>query len=161
MLPTISRYARENPIATRLLGLIILSSSLITLITILLQLYSNFHDDISSLEKRLDQVRVSTLASITKSLWGFDQEQLNIQINSVLDVQDVVHVSDIWHDWNNVELTPVPSTLHYSQEDIDNKPNQFLVKTYPLTYEDDSTPQQQLFTLISTASLSSIYDKLR
>src|SRR5690606_33634249 len=102
MLPTISRYARENPIATRLLGLIILSSSLITLITILLQLYSNFHDDISSLEKRLDQVRVSTLASITKSLWGFDQEQLNIQINSVLDVQDVVQVSVIWHDWNNV-----------------------------------------------------------
>ena len=160
MLPTISRYARENPIATRLLGLIILSSSLITLITILLQLYSSFHDDISSLEKRLDQVRISTLASITKSLWGFDQEQLNIQINSVLDVQDVVQVSVIWHDWNNTEQTLVASTQRYSQEDIDNKPNQFLVKSYPLTYEDASTPQQQLGTLIITASLSSIYDKL-
>ena len=66
MLPTISRYARENPIATRLLGLIILSSSLITLITILLQLYSSFHDVISSLVKRLDQVRISTLACITQ-----------------------------------------------------------------------------------------------
>ncbi len=82
------RYARENPIAFRLLGLIVVSSSLSTLLAILLQLYSNFHDDVSSLEKRLDQVRISTLASITKSLWGFDQEQLNIQIRSVLDVQD-------------------------------------------------------------------------
>lgn len=159
MLP-ITRYARENPIATRLLGLIILSSSLITLITILLQLYSSFHDDISSLEKRLDQVRISTLASITKSLWGFDQEQLNIQINSVLDVQDVVQVSVIWHDWNNTEQTLIASTQRYSQEDIDNKPNQFLIKSYPLTYEDASTPQQQLGTLIITASLASIYDKL-
>ena len=80
----IRRYTRENPIAFRLLGLIVVSSSLITLFAILLQLYGNFHDDVSSLEKRLDQVRISTLASITKSLWGFDQEQLNIQINSVL-----------------------------------------------------------------------------
>ena len=83
---------RENPIAARLLGLIIISSSIITLIAILLQLHSNFNDDIAALEKRLDQVRISTLASITKSLWGFDQEQLNIQINSVLAVDDVVEV---------------------------------------------------------------------
>ena len=88
----IRRYSRENPIAFRLLGLIVVSSSLITLFAILLQLYGNFHDDVSSLEKRLDQVRISTLASITKSLWGFDQEQLSIQIHSVLDVTDVVQV---------------------------------------------------------------------
>ena len=86
------RYTRENPIATRLLGLIILSSSAITLVAILMQLYSSFHDDLSALEERLDQVRVSTLASITKSLWGFDQDQLSIQIDSGLDVEDVVQV---------------------------------------------------------------------
>src|SRR5690606_39551381 len=95
----ITRYIRENPIAARLLGLIILSSSVITLIAILLQLYGNFHEDVSTLERRLDQVRISTLASITKSLWGFDQEQLTIQIEGVLDVEDVVQVQVNWHDW--------------------------------------------------------------
>ncbi len=64
------QYARENPIAFRLLGLIVVSSSLITLFAILLQLYSNFHDDVSSLEKRLDQVRISTLAVLTKGFGG-------------------------------------------------------------------------------------------
>jgi len=155
----IRRYARENPIAFRLLGLIVVSSSLITLFAILLQLYGNFHDDVSSLEKRLDQVRISTLASITKSLWGFDQEQLNIQINSVLDVQDVVQVRVVWRDWNNTEQTLVAGTA-YSQEEIDSKKSQFLVREYPLTYEDASTPEQRLGTLRVTASLSSIYDKL-
>src|SRR5687768_1178272 len=92
-MPNIRNYMRENPIAARLLGLIIISSSIVTLVAILLQLHSNFNDDIAALEKRLDQVRISTLASITKSLWGFDQEQLNIQINSVLAVDDVVQVS--------------------------------------------------------------------
>lgn len=156
----ITRYARENPIATRLLGLIILCSSVITLIAILLQLYSSFHDDVSALEKRLDQVRVSTLASITKSLWGFDQEQLTIQIESVLDVQDVVQVQVNWHDWNNSEQTLVASNGTYTREEIDNKVNQFLIRSYPLIYEDASTAEQELGTLIVTASLTSIYDKL-
>ncbi len=154
------RYARENPIAFRLLGLIVVSSSLITLLAILLQLYSNFHDDVSSLEKRLDQVRISTLASITKSLWGFDQEQLGIQIRSVLDVQDVVQVQVVWRDWNNIEQSMVVSNNKYSQAEIDAKKSQFLVKEYGLIYEDASTPEQRLGTLQVTASLSSIYDKL-
>ena len=156
----IRRYARENPIAFRLLGLIVVSSSLITLFTILLQLYGNFHDDVSALEKRLDQVRISTLASITKSLWGFDQEQLSIQIHSVLDVADVVQVRVVWRDWNNTEQTMVVSNHKYTQTEIDAKKSQFLVKQYPLNYEDASTPEQRLGTLQVTASLSSIYDKL-
>jgi len=156
----IRRYARDNPIAFRLLGLIVVSSSLITLFAILLQLYGNFNDDVSALEKRLDQVRISTLASITKSLWAFDQEQLNIQIRSVLDVQDVVQVQVVWRDWNNTEQSLVMSNNKQTQEDIDTKKSQFLVKEYPLTYEDASTPVQYLGTLQVTASLSSIYDKL-
>lgn len=136
------------------------SSSLITLFAILLQLYGNFHDDVSSLEKRLDQVRISTLASITKSLWGFDQEQLSIQIHSVLDVQDVVQVQVVWRDWNNTEQSMVVSNNKQTQAEIDAKKSQFLVKEYPLTYEDASTPEQRLGTLQVTASLSSIYDKL-
>jgi hypothetical protein len=123
----VRRYARENPIAFRLLGLIVVSSSLITLFAILLQLYGNFHDDVSSLEKRLDQVRISTLASITKSLWGFDQEQLSIQIHSVLDVTDVVQVRVVWRDWNNTEQTLVVSNNKYTQAEIDSKSSQFLV----------------------------------
>jgi len=151
---------RENPIAARLLGLIIISSSIVTLVAILLQLHSNFNDDVAALEKRLDQVRISTLASITKSLWGFDQEQLNIQINSVLAVYDVVQVNVVWHDWNNSEQTLVASNNTYDPQDLENKRSQFLVRSYPLVYEDASTPEQQLGTLTVTASLSSIYDKL-
>jgi len=154
------RYAQANPIAFKLLGLIVLSSSLITLCTILLQLYGNFQDDVSSLEKRLDQVRISTLASITKSLWGFDQEQLHIQINSVLDVTDVVQVRVVWRDWNNAVQSQVVSNHKYSQAQIDENKSRFLVKEYPLTYEDSSTPEQSLGTLQVTASLSSIYEKL-
>nr|WP_324259949.1 response regulator [Cellvibrio fontiphilus] len=159
-MPGIRRYMRENPIAARLLGLIIISSSIITLVAVLLQLHSNFNDDIAALEKRIDQVRISTLASITKSLWGFDQEQLNIQIHSVLAVDDVVQVQVIWHDWNNTEQTLVATNNMYDPKELETKRSQFLVRSYPLIYEDASTPQQQLGVLTVTASLNSIYEKL-
>jgi signal transduction histidine kinase/CheY-like chemotaxis protein len=154
-------YARNNPIAFRLLGTIVICSSLVTLLAILIQLYSSFNDDISALEKRLDQVRISTLASITKSLWGFDQEQLDIQVNSVLDVEDVVQVTVDWRDWNNTEQSLSASNHQFTVEEISAKQNRFLVKKYPLIYKDASTPEQTLGTLTVTASLSSIYEKLR
>ena len=54
----LGEYARKNPIATKLIGLILVSSLLIALVAIGLQLYASFRDDISELEKRLDQVRI-------------------------------------------------------------------------------------------------------
>jgi len=154
------RYARENPISTRLLGLILLSSSVVTLVAILMQLYSTFHDDVSALEERIDQVRVSTLASITKSLWGFDQEQLSIQVDSVLDVDDVVQVSVTWNDWNNTEQVLTASKDPDIGSAIDAQPNRFLTREYALVYQDESTQPQQLGSLEITASLGNIYDRL-
>lgn len=157
----LTRYARNNPIATRLLGLIVLCSSLITLIAILLQLYASFNEDVHSLEQRLDQVRISTMASITKSLWGFDQEQLQIQVDSVLEVADVIQVQVDWRDWNNE-----PQTLIVKQDTTKTQPveqsssNRFLIRHYPLVYQDAVTPPQQLGQLIITADLASVYDRL-
>ncbi|MDQ2076600.1 response regulator [Marinimicrobium sp. ABcell2] len=153
------RYTRENPIATRLLGLIILSSSAITLVAILMQLYATFHDDVDALNQRIDQVKISTLASITQSLWSFDQEQLSIQIDSLLDVEDVVQVQVSWRDWSDRERTRVASR-QVTQEDIDAQPNQFLVREYPLVYEDATITSEQLGTLTITASLENIYARL-
>lgn len=160
MLP-FTRYARNNPIATRLLGLIVLCSSLITLIAIVLQLYASFNEDVSSLEQRLDQVRVSTLASITKSLWGFDQEQLQIQVDSVLEVADVVQVRVDWRDWNNEPQSLVASKGAGDTAPLDGADsNRFLVKEYELVYQDSVTSPQLLGQLTITADLASIYDRL-
>jgi len=154
----ITRYSRENPIATKLLGLIILSSSIIALLAILLQLYSSFQDDVAALEKRLDQVRISTLASITKSLWGFDEEQLNVQIQSVLEVEDVAQVTVIWRDWNNIDQAMMAASD--KGQTLGENPSNVLVKEYPLIYSDPNTPEQTLGKLVVTASLEGVYSKL-
>jgi len=158
----LGEYHRKNPIATRLMGLILLTSSIFALIAILLQLYSSFNDDISALEKRLDQVRISTLPSITKSLWGFDEEQLNVQIQSVLEVEDVIQVTVVWRDWNNQEQAMMASAMDMDLDidEVEAATNRVLIKEYPLVYSADKTADQTLGKLIVTASLDSVYEKL-
>lgn len=155
-----SHYMRENPIVARLLGLIIISSSVITLLAIFLQLHSIFKDDVTALERRIDQVQVTTLASITKSLWGFDQDQLKIQVDSVLQVKDVVKVSVKWNDWNGEAQELLVKADTFNQTEFERRPSQYLIRSYPLLYHDDATPEQQLGVLTVTASLNSIYDRL-
>lgn len=179
-------YRHRNPIATRLMALILLTSTLFAIGGTLLQLYYSYHDDVSELRKRLDQVRISTLPSITKSLWSFDEEQLNVQIHSVLEVEDVVQVTVVWKDWNNQEQAMVASALDMELgiEEVDRVTQDVLVKEYPLIYTPsasgpvnsitksgnsnngsgnptaDEDAQQTLGTLIVTASLERVNQKL-
>lgn len=180
----LSNYQHRNPIATKLMVLILLTSSLFALLGTVLQLYYSYHDDVTQLETRLDQVRISTLPSITNSLWSFDGEQLQLQIRSVLDVEDVVQVTVLWDDWDDQEQammvtsldTPLPvDQLHQDQLDV-------LTKEFPLIYspysvqpaassttkyyaaqqvaDSEHRKAQQLGTLFITASLDSVNQRL-
>lgn len=174
-------YRHRNPIATKLMVLILLTSTLFAIGGTLLQLYYSYHDDVSELRTRLDQVRISTLPSITKSLWSFDEEQLNLQIHSVLEVEDVVQVTVVWRDWNNQEQAMMASALDMELgiEEVDRVTQDVLVKEYPLIYnpdngnptnsftksstgskKPDNASKQILGTLIVTASLESVNQKL-
>lgn len=158
----IQDYHAKNPIATKLMVLILLVISITTIASTLFQLYTDYENDIDELEKRLDHLRVSTLPSITKSLWGFDEEQLNVQIKSVLEVEDVIHVTVLWEDWNNTQQAIMESV--FSSEDsfdaINQATSRVLVKEYPLIYTSENGNEQELGTLVITASLDSVYKSL-
>ena len=150
-----SEYRKQNPIATQLLGLIILSSSIITLIAIVLQLYSNFEDDKQALDRRIDDVIASSLPALSKSLWRFDQEQLSVQIQSLLDLQDIMQVTVHWRDWNEKDqLLQLPPVLPNASE------NRVLIKHYPLVYEENKAITQDLGQLTVIVNLDLVYEKI-
>lgn len=102
----------KNPIATKLMVLIFFSSTMFAVLAIVWQLYNSYQYDITQLEKRLDQVRISTLPSITKSLWGFDEEQLNIHSTSGTTILIFVLCKPIWNwcfwkCWKTLQSNPV------------------------------------------------------
>lgn len=148
--------SRHNSIAIKLLALVLLITVVITLIGGAISIYVNYQQDMKFLHSRLDQVKVSVLPAISSSLWSFDEEQLKVQVNSLLDVDDVVKVSIDWHDWNNkprsLTVGDLPEASATSSET--------LVKNFPLVYRGDNDSSAELGTMILYASLDSVNNNL-
>ncbi len=82
---TISRKG----VGRRLLYLVILFSSLITLIATVVQLYLEYDRDIGSIEKQMQEIEKSYLETISASLWNMDITQLKLQIEGIMHLPDM------------------------------------------------------------------------
>ncbi|MBB6519908.1 hybrid sensor histidine kinase/response regulator [Pseudoteredinibacter isoporae] len=146
--------AKQYSLTVKLLAWILLISSGITLVAVVLQLRASFNEDLDDLELRLEQIRISTLSSITKSLWNFDEEQLRLQVNGMLDVSDVVQVTVNWTNWDD---HPRAITAVDQNEAIGER---HMTRVYPLIYSDLNTKEQHLGDLTLLISLDGVYEKL-
>ncbi len=83
----------SGSLAMKQLTYILLFSSVITLIGTFIQLYVEYRADFSRLNDQMEQVKTVHLKSIAKMLWNLDEEDLNIQLNSILSINDIEHVA--------------------------------------------------------------------
>lgn len=148
----------QNSLTVKLLAWILLISSTITLIAVVLQLHASYREDIQSLEMRLEQMRISTFPSITKSLWGFDEERLGLQVNSLLEVQDISQVTVEWKNWN--DKSKILSAKHTPNLTLAPEDQHNMVRVYPLIYSDENTNEQHLGDLSLIISLDGVYQNL-
>jgi diguanylate cyclase (GGDEF)-like protein len=91
MKPIASLAGRTSPLSLRLLLVIVISSSLVTLIITAIQLALEYRSDVEHIELRLKELEMSYLDSVTRSLWNFNDQQYRIQLKGILSLQDVVY----------------------------------------------------------------------
>lgn len=147
----IIKYVKKNSLATRLLGWILLISSSITLTAVVLQLYDAYRDDLEQQTKSLAEVVILMRPSIEKSLWSFDEDQLTVQVNSMLEVNDVIQVTVEWKNWDDEQQSI------YRERPQAKLITNTMVQKYPLVYSDSTTAETQLGTLTVVISLENIY----
>jgi len=83
-------FARHRlGVAPRLLALILLFSSAVTLLSTGLQLYLDYRRDVNAIESRLDEIERSYLSSLAGSLWNLDIGQLRLQLEGILRLPDM------------------------------------------------------------------------
>lgn len=154
---TFHKAFRNNPLAAKLTFLIILASSVITLIAIGLTLYKQYRDDITALDERLSSIEVISLSSLSKSLWKFDDEQVQIIINSILALEDVIYVEVNARNWDGTIRS-----LHVGEAPADDDLS-YRTLTFPLMLDSNTTSNidvTELGNLVVTASLESVYQRL-
>jgi|TARA_Y100000780_G_scaffold162939_1_gene147796 signal transduction histidine kinase/DNA-binding NarL/FixJ family response regulator len=85
-LPALSGLSR------RLLRFILLFSLCFTLLAGALQLVLEYRREMAGVESRLELIRSGYLASIERSLWDLNREQLTVQLRGLVDFPDIAWV---------------------------------------------------------------------
>lgn len=93
-LPALSGLSR------RLLRFILLFSLSFTLLAAAVQLALEYRREMTEVEARLELIRNGYLASIERSLWDLNQEQLTVQLRGLVDFPDIAWVRLSSHDFD-------------------------------------------------------------
>lgn len=142
--------ALRRGIGPRLLVLIVLFSSGVTLVSTLIQLYFDYRRDVSAIESRLEEIERSYLGSLAASLWHVDVTQIRLQLEGLQRLPDMQALEVR-------ETAAVERPLLVAV----GKPADRLVidRAYPLVYNDRGVARE-IGILKVEASLAEIYRRL-
>jgi diguanylate cyclase (GGDEF)-like protein/PAS domain S-box-containing protein len=92
LLTRLQRFKSGSPLSFRLLAYILLFSSVFTLISSAIQIYSDFSKDVSQIDRRMEVIETGYATSLARSLWALDQKLLQTQLEGILSLPDIVHL---------------------------------------------------------------------
>jgi PAS domain S-box-containing protein len=85
----------RNGIALRLLVLILLFSSAVTLVLTAVQLYFDYRFDVSAIEQRMSEIEKGYISSLAEGLWQLDRKQLELQLSGIASLPEVTYAAVI------------------------------------------------------------------
>jgi diguanylate cyclase (GGDEF)-like protein/PAS domain S-box-containing protein len=83
---------RPRRLAPRLLAAIFLASSALALLATAVQLYGDYRNDLDAIQDEFRQIERSTLEALANSVWSYNETQIQLTLNGLLQVRDVKHV---------------------------------------------------------------------
>jgi PAS domain S-box-containing protein len=83
---------KKKGITLQLLLYILAFSTFITLITTAVNLYVDYSIDIKQIQKRIQNIQKSNLASLSQSLWYMDAKYAETQLNGILQLPDIQYL---------------------------------------------------------------------
>jgi len=139
-----------HSLGLRLLGSVLLFSACVTLILTLIQVYLEYHRDVSALELRLEQISKSYLDSVAEGLWILDEKQLQLQLMGILRLPDIRAV-----EVREADAASNPLVIRLGE--ISNSPA--ITRVYPLHYNVQGK-DMLIGTLRVQASLADVYRRV-
>lgn len=140
------RY-REHPLAYRLLFYILLFSSFFTILDTAFQLYLDYRNDVGIIEERLEEIGASHVPGLSNSLWHYDDQLTEAQLNGILRLPDIQYLEI--RTEQGEPLTTIGKA---------HKKNDVISHQFPLVYKKKNIPR--IGTLYVAATLEGVYQRL-
>ncbi|MFK8137329.1 MAG: ATP-binding protein [Bdellovibrionales bacterium] len=138
---------RRPILGYKLLGYILLCSSLVTIVATFVQLWGNYSRGIKQVSSQVEKIKLTHLNSLSKSLWIFDTTQLKIEMEGILNYPDVNFVEIQSNSGNSIRVGKKNSEAP-------------LKHTIPLVFNSKNT-ELNLGVLYIEANYKSIYNELK
>ncbi|WP_353742929.1 ATP-binding protein [Pseudomonas fluorescens] len=139
--------ARPGGLLRRLLLFILLFSLCFTVLASSVQLYIEYRREMRDIDSRMELIRAGYLASLERSLWDLNQEQLNVQLRGLVDFSDVARVHLTSADFDLVQGNPDPT-------------GPLRIERFVLDYQPPSGPLRNLGELEVSTDLGAVYQRL-
>ncbi|WLQ17282.1 EAL domain-containing protein [Hahella aquimaris] len=140
-------FRETSPLSFRMLGYILVCSSLFTLFATGIQVYADYRKDVSLVDQRMNLIETSYQSSLARSLWSLDQKLLRVQMQGILNLPDIVHLHLQIYPDSEIEMGEIPPRIPTIKHKI--------------KLQHSSDDLYELGELTITASLDDIYRQLR
>ncbi|MEH6626424.1 MAG: ATP-binding protein [Motiliproteus sp.] len=139
-------HRKQNLLSYRLLIYILMCSTLLAVLSTAVQLYWDYKNDISNIEKGIQSIEAGYLDSLASSLWKLDQDQIGIQLDGIMKLPDIGFTS----------ITEIVANKEESVFYRGNKASEFpIFRQFELFYN-----QTLVGRLEVGATLDNVYDRL-
>ncbi|POA35787.1 MULTISPECIES: ATP-binding protein [unclassified Pseudomonas] len=139
--------ARPGGLLRRLLLFILLFSLCFTVLASTVQLYFEYRREMRDIDSRMELIRAGYLASLERSLWDLNQEQLNVQLRGLVDFSDVARVRLTSPDFDLLQGNQAPI-------------GPLRVERFELDYQPPAGPVRHLGQLEVSTDLGAVHQRL-
>ncbi|CAM3845115.1 ATP-binding protein [Pseudomonas wadenswilerensis] len=131
----------------RLLLFILLFSLCFTVLASTVQLYFEYRREMRDIDARMALIRAGYLASLERSLWDLNQEQLKVQLRGLVDFSDVARVRLSSADFDLLQGEATPQ-------------GPLRIERFALDYQPPSGPLRHLGELEVSIDLGAVHRRL-
>ncbi len=142
------KYRTNNLLAWRLLLYILLCSVFFTFLATIFQLYTDYRNDRELIEARIQQIQKSYVPGLSDSVWYFDNELMETQLNGILQLLDIQYLEIQREKGKTLMTAGKPQT------------ERIVSRQFSLKYERKGRVSE-IGTLYVVATLEGVYQRLR
>ncbi len=143
----LSSFSASHRLSRRLLGWILICSTLLAILSTLFQLGWDYRLGLNDTREQVDTIKNSYLTPIAASVWNLDTEQLNLQLKGLQQLPQVVSAT---------VFEKIDKQLQERMHVGDPSVKHLLTEHLPLRYED-----YEVGELVVNLTLEPVYQHLR
>ncbi|NRA69461.1 MAG: response regulator [Gammaproteobacteria bacterium] len=154
-------YAKDHPLSYRMMLYVTLCSCFFIVLSTVLQISFDYRREMRNIDQQIQLIHASYLASLARSMWDFDQAQLELQLKGIKALPDIVSIELTDHTRHT--LIRLPKHVIDTKDKVIktsfklNTPNKRIAN---LGNNNELKNNRQLGTLIVTTDLAAVHTRL-